>query len=358
MKGKIDYKAKRNIAIVVIVLVLFIIASVSTYVYLRGNSETKASEINSMTENQNASQEQVGNSEDVQNNEQTTDEETIVGENSEEQQVTNSNSEEVTEVADANRVDTTDDNTILTTQDNNAQTHTIITTETVEETNTLVGFTTEDVNLGLSELTGKLPPLLTLNGDAEMVLEMGVDTYKELGATVSIDGNQIITDLKPVLIYYSVNDEFKGEVDEVDTIKAGTYKIVYKYTDSEGNIAVDANRADHDYVMRIVTVKDTVVPEIIVKDGYVGSLDKNVFSSVSFKLHDNCGVVAYKINDGEWKEVTVNTWSDANFDNIKDKLVYGTNTITVKDVAGNEATYTFVYDNVAPTITVKDRKLR
>ena len=71
-------------------------------------------------------------------------------------------------------------------------------------------------------------------------------------------------------------------------------------------------------------------------------------------MYDEYEVKAYKINDGEWKEFTENTWSDANFDNIKGKLAYGTNTITVKDVAGNEATYTFVYDNVAPTITVKE----
>ena len=90
------------------------------------------------------------------------------------------------------------------------------------------------------------------------------------------------------------------------------------------------------------------------KDGYVGNLDKNVFSNVSFKLYDEYEVIAYKINDGEYGEFTINQWSDANFENIKDRLVYGKNTITLKDIAGNEATYEFVYDNVLPTIEVKD----
>ena len=105
------------------------------------------------------------------------------------------------------------------------------------------------------------------------------------------------------------------------------------------------------------TIKFTIektLPEITVKDEYVGNLEKKVFSNVSFKLYDNTGVSAYKINDGEYKELTINNWSDANFQNIKGELVYGTNTITLRDVAGNEATYTFTYDNVAPTITVKD----
>ena len=99
---------------------------------------------------------------------------------------------------------------------------------------------------------------------------------------------------------------------------------------------------------------DKHAPEITAKEESVGSFEKNVFSNVSFKLHDNVGVSAYKINNGEYIPVTVSPWSDANYDNIKNQLVYGTNTITLKDVAGNEATYEFVYDNQNPTITVKE----
>ena len=161
MKGKIDYKAKRNIAIIVIVLALFIIASVSTYVYLRGNSETKAvSEINSMAENQNASQEQVGDTENTQENnqEQTSGETATIEENNETEEATDTATTQETTVADTDNdvVTTTNDRTSATgTQ--GAQTQTIETTETVEETNTLVGFDTADVDLGLSELTANLP---------------------------------------------------------------------------------------------------------------------------------------------------------------------------------------------------------
>ena len=100
-------------------------------------------------------------------------------------------------------------------------------------------------------------------------------------------------------------------------------------------------------------VYDNVAPTITIQDNYVGNLDRNVFSQVSFKLFDEYGVKEYKINDTDWTPCAYNKWSDANFQNIQGKLVYGENTITLRDVAGNEATYTFVYDNVAPTIEVK-----
>lgn len=47
-------------------------------------------------------------------------------------------------------------------------------------------------------------------------------------------------------------------------------------------------------------------------------------------------------------------WSDVNYQNIKDSLVDGDNTLVLYDAAGNSTEYNFVLDLVAPTITVKD----
>lgn len=113
----------------------------------------------------------------------------------------------------------------------------------------------------LDRIKDTTAPLITLNGDSPMTLEAGVDTYEELGATVTDNVDETVTDLQPVLINYSIGGVFNGPVENVDTTKVGTYKIVYKYTDQAGNVAVDANRADHDYVMRIVNVVDTIAPE-------------------------------------------------------------------------------------------------
>ena len=98
-------------------------------------------------------------------------------------------------------------------------------------------------------------------------------------------------------------------------------------------------------------IYDTVAPEITVKEESKGT--DPYFSNVSFKLHDNYLVKEYEIN-GNVVEVTPNAWTDANFQNIKQYLVAGENTIIVRDMAGNATTRTFIYDTVAPEITVKE----
>ena len=60
--------------------------------------------------------------------------------------------------------------------------------------------------------------------------------------------------MEPVRINYSIDGELQGPVPAVDPTKPGIYKVVYEYTDAAGNVGVDANRADHDYVIRTVTV--------------------------------------------------------------------------------------------------------
>ena len=101
--------------------------------------------------------------------------------------------------------------------------------------------------------------IIELNGESQIVLEAGIDEYAELGATVTdnIDGEKQLT---PAYIHYSKNGYFIDEVPSVDYMKTGTYKIVYKYTDAAGNASVDANRPDHDYVIRTVIVKDETKP--------------------------------------------------------------------------------------------------
>lgn len=81
------------------------------------------------------------------------------------------------------------------------------------------------------------PPVITLNGDAELSIEFGV-TYIELGATANdnTDGN----------IEVSITGE-------VNTSEIGTYTITYTASDVAGNTAV---------ATRTVTVVDTTAPSI------------------------------------------------------------------------------------------------
>ena len=105
-------------------------------------------------------------------------------------------------------------------------------------------------------------PLLTLNGEKDITLEAGVDTYEEKYATAVDNYDGLIKNIQPNFINYRDLNNNLSKVTTVDTTKAGTYKIVYKYTDSSDNEAVDANRDDHNYVMRTVVINDTRAPKL------------------------------------------------------------------------------------------------
>ena len=98
-------------------------------------------------------------------------------------------------------------------------------------------FDSNDVTIIVQDTT---PPVITLNGSATVVLECGVDSYIEEGATA--------TDLcdpdVPVVI----------GGDTVDPSTCGTYVVTYDATDSWGNEAVQ--------VTRTVNVVDMMAPTI------------------------------------------------------------------------------------------------
>ena len=460
MASKINYKTKRNIIIISIIAILFIISFVSTYFYIKANNEAQAVSENNTNSDVNQSEQtnteennnQPNNTEEEQQPNTEENEENNVEENNSE---ANNSGETTTNVAE----NTENDNNENNTTENNTQTQTITTIQRYETESTVVYFSQTDLDLALDELNANIPDLtanieavtgkennyvvsgneitynIQINNNKENELEQievsamlpegtelventisdngtiengkitwtvdvadsktvsftvkvtettgnivatavvnGIDTNE---VTNTIDEAPVLTLVEPELYQieagteytekgYSAIDAIDGDITEnvvltykflpagetewedVETIATnvlGTYEITYTVTDSIGNTVQQT---------RTFEVIDTTAPVITIKDGYVGNLEKNVYSNVSFKLYDNIGIYGYKINDGEYKEVTVNNWSDANFDNIKDKLVYGVNTITLKDIAGNETTYEFVYDNQLPTITVKD----
>ena len=99
-------------------------------------------------------------------------------------------------------------------------------------------------------------PKLYLNGDAKMTIEAGSD-YFDFGAYADDNFDNIVKLSAPSYIHYTDENGTLSKVDKVDTTKLGTYKIVYEYTDNHGNVGVDANRTDHEYVMRTVIVKSS-----------------------------------------------------------------------------------------------------
>lgn len=90
-------------------------------------------------------------------------------------------------------------------------------------------------------------PEIALNGDSEMTLECGVDTYLEPGATA--------TDTCDPAVSVTIGG------DTVDTDTPGEYVVTYNATDASGNAATQ--------VTRTVTVADTTPPEIELVGGAV-----------------------------------------------------------------------------------------
>ena len=126
----------------------------------------------------------------------------------------------------------------------------------------------------------------------------------------------------------------ENEVTDAIDLAEGTYSV--KLTDKAGN------------EVTYTLVVDRTAPVLTVKDESIGT--DPYYSKISFKLYDNNAVVKYILNGTE-KICKPNSYSDANYGNIKNLLVEGENTITLVDIAGNETTRTFIYDTTAPVYT-------
>ena len=149
---------------------------------------------------------------------------------------------------------------------------------------------------------------------------------------------------------YSVKYLIPEDTDFVDgeiTLRVSNIEDVAGNSIPDENGPTNGHRVFYDGTAPEIHVKGTE-GYIEEKENYVGNNEQDIYSKVSFKLHDNYKVVEYEINDTLITGMTPSAWSDANFNNIKEYLVEGTNTIIVRDIAGNEATYTFTYDSIAP----------
>ena len=141
-----------------------------------------------------------------------------------------------------------------------------------------------------------------------------------------------------------------ADIDVTTEIPEGEIKFsVNGYADAAGNVGKTLTNGDINRSEFSKVIVDRTLPEITVKDESIGT--DPYYSRIGFKLHDNNAVVKYILNGTE-KTCTPNNYSDANYVNIKNLLVEGENTITLVDIAGNEATKTFIYDITSPTAVV------
>ena len=370
MKGK--SLSKKAIITIVIIAILLIVAISMVVVFLKDQGKTEATAISENNSNSSQTEQAVQEENRREETNQPANEENAEAEVEQTEEITD-NSQNVQTNVGIQQAQTT------TTADADSQTTTIDTTVTVP---------TEEVNLGWSNVTVSGGELLA-NIDANVTAPIRLAT--------NILKNGESNDLKEyyvkrkdeILMYIAVNEELVHNPtftlindgkeyimeDSLVTVRQDNetrwvYTVIYKipenttFVDGEitlkisniedkaGNKLPDENgptnghRVFYDGTLPEIHVKGTE-GYIEEKENYVGNSEKNIYSKVSFKLKDNYKVVEYEVNDTLIK-ITPNSWSDANYANIKTYLVEGENTIIVRDIAGNEATYKFTYDSIAP----------
>jgi len=107
-------------------------------------------------------------------------------------------------------------------------------------------------------------PVITLNGDDSITLEVGIDTYTEAGATVTDDDPD-----------YSESVIIGGDTVDADTI--GTYIVTYDApADAAGNVPLQ--------VTRTITVQDTTAPTITVPSDFEVEATNPIGTPVTFDV--------------------------------------------------------------------------
>ena len=373
MKGK--SLSKKAIITILIIAISLIVAISMVVVFLKDQGKTEATAISENNSNSSQTEQAVQEENRREETNQPANEENAEAEVEQTEEITD-NSQNVQTNVGTQQAQTT------TTADADSQTTTIDTTVTVP---------TEEVNLGWSNVTVSGGELLA-NIDANVT-----DVTAPIRLATNILKNGESNDLKEyyvkrkdeILMYIAVNEELVHNPtftlindgkeyimeDSLVTVRQDNetrwvYTVIYKipenttFVDGEitlkisniedkaGNKLPDENgptnghRVFYDGTLPEIHVKGTE-GYIEEKENYVGNSEKNIYSKVSFKLKDNYKVVEYEVNDTLIK-ITPNSWTDANYANIKTYLVEGENTIIVRDIAGNEATYKFTYDSIAP----------
>ena len=383
MEGK--SLSKKAIIAIVIVAILVIAAISMVVVFLRDQGETEATAIGENSSNSEQTQDAVPENNDENNNQGTATQ-------SEEPQ-----QEEQTTVADNDGATTTNVGTTTpatttttapaqqttTTTDGSTQVATTTTTETIP---------TQALTLAWSNMTVYGGELLA-NVDANV---KDVTAPVRLATNILKDGES--NDLKEyyvkrgdtIYMYIAVNEKllhnptFTLINNEKEYVMEDSRVTVRQTAEDRWDYSVkyeipeDTTFVDGEITLRVSDIEDEdrnsipdengptnghrvfydgTAPEIHVKgtegyieekENYVGNNEQDIYSKVSFKLEDNYKVVEYEINDTLITALTPSSITNANFINIKKYLVEGINTITVRDIAGNESTYTFTYDSIDP----------
>lgn len=376
MEGK--SLSKKAIVAIVIIAILVVAAISMVVVFLKDQGETEATAIGENNSNSEQTQDAVPENNENNNQGTATQSEEPQQEEQSEEQTTVANNDGAT--TNSGTTATTPVQQTTTTTDGSTQVATTTTTETIP---------TQALTLAWSNMT-------VYGGELLANLDADVTAPVRLATNILKDGES--NDLREyyvkrgdtIYMYIAVNEELAHNP-TFTLINNGTEYVmedslvtVRQSAENRWDYSVrylipeDTTFVDGEITLRVSNIEDVAgnsipdengptnghrvfydgtAPEIHVKgtegymeekENYVGNNEQDVYSKVSFKLSDNFKVVEYEVNDTLITGMTPSAWSDANFANIREFLVQGTNTITVRDIAGNESTYTFTYDSIAP----------
>jgi hypothetical protein len=167
-----------------------------------------------------------------------------------------------------------------------------------------------DVSDDVFSIESSTPPVITLIGLPEIVLECGIDTYEEPGA----DAEDGCSNDVPVVI--------KG--DEVDTMTCGIYVITYDAIDLSGQAATQE--------IRTVIVRDTIPPDPDMDPLPTVSGECSVTVTTTPTATDNCaGVITGTTTDPisySKKGTYTVLWT---YDDLNGNITTQTQTVTVDD---------------------------
>ena len=374
MKGK--SLSKKAIIAIVIIAILVIAAISMVVVFLRDQGETEATAIGENGSNSEQTQDAVPNNNDDNNQGTATQSE----EPQQEEQTTVANNDGAT----TTNVGTTTPATTTTTTDGSTQVATITTTETIPTQALTLAWSNMTVSGGelLANLDADVTDVTAPVRLATNILKFGESNelreyYVKRGDTIYMyiavneelahnptftlinNGKEYVMEDSLVEVRQTAEDRWDYSVkyvipEDTDFVDGEITLKVSDIEDKGGNIIPDEDGPTNGHRV----FYDGTAPRIIVKgtegvnepdEQYIGDAIQRIFSKVSFKFSDNLMLEGeYEVNDTLITGMTPATLGDANFAVIKNYLKQGENTIRTWDMAGNEYTYTFIYDSIAP----------
>ncbi len=384
MKSQISYKAKRNIAIVLVIAIIAVLVSVGFYFFMKSNDETQAMSHTNGTSTDKAGEEieqaQANNGEQ-DNNEEQNDEENSEEPNAEEQNNNETNTDTDESVETNNSEENTSDNidndsTTNNTSDNQnnepqTTTQTVTTTEEVERTETMVGFTPASIDGNVENIDANITNLVATVEAVTGVESNYVINGMEITYNIKITSDQKLEGINvsaivpegTELVENSISDD--GTVDEngkitwkvdIDAEKTISFKVTV--TKTSGDVVLNAT-ANGKNLSCTNTIDEAPVLTVVDPNRYQIEVGTEYVDKGYSAIDKEDGDITAKVEVSyRFLPLGSSNWTDPDQLDTSKLGTYRIN-YKVEDSMGNVATGSRVVqivDTEAPVIEVKTGK--